>query len=134
VTYFIPRECYFTRSSAFISSYSQRISVFVDRANAGHCLVGRDESLCDSVYAPKSTSSIPLVLEGVSGVGSVAGDKLFVQFALVLDNGQALEVSNALSIPVGDACDGLLVDLLDALEIAGDVGLGGALSLDDEVP
>jgi len=74
----------------------------------------------------------PLVEEGRGGVGG-SDDRVVVP-VYVLNDGEALEVRDALPVPVGDACDGLLVDLLDALEIAGDVGLGGALSLDDEVP
>ena len=51
----------------------------------------------------------------------------------VLDNVEGLEVSNALAIAVSEASESLLVDLLDSLEVSGNVAFGSLLAVEDEV-
>ena len=54
--------------------------------------------------------------------------------ACVDNNFEALEVGDSLSVPVGKTGEGLLVDLLDLLEVGGNVALSGALAGEDELP
>lgn len=50
----------------------------------------------------------------------------------VSDDVEALEVGDPLAVSVGEAGKGLLVDLLDSLEISGNVALSSALTVEDE--
>jgi len=52
----------------------------------------------------------------------------------VYDDWKALEISDALTIAIGKAGEGLLVDLLNLVQILGDVGLSSIVALLNEGP
>jgi len=93
-------------------------------------------AICHAIFVNRADGRFGLALAGIQYVVvvEIGNNGNAVALHKIRDDGEALEVGETLAVSVGEAGQGLLVNVFNFLQVGGDVGLGSLLSLHGHLP